>query len=224
MNQSNNHSEICEIGTRIKFGLEYQGAWKDTGDTWKGLARILEDMQECGCMPLMHDGRCAGNVAVRVENHLIVSRSGRMPGNLAAHDFVKVMNFDKEAWTASYESSSKDIHPTSDTPLYWTALIEIPQKLGWKEKPSVALHGHVLSTAKAAKFLDLPISASITEFSTPADQQGLAELLRRYPYPQHKIYIRRGHGFFILAESFSEIIEITQELMQKSREIGLIYI
>ncbi len=45
-----------------------------------------------------------------------------------------------------------------------------------------------------ASRLGLPISAHATLFSTPEDLAELEALFRSHPYPQHRCYIRRGHG------------------------------
>ena len=49
--------------------------------------------------------------------------------------------------------------------------------------------------------LGLPISERATLFSTPEDLSELEELFREAPYPAHRCYVRRGHGFMLLAQS-----------------------
>ncbi|KAL4427916.1 hypothetical protein ABPG75_002005 [Micractinium tetrahymenae] len=55
-----------------------------------------------------------------------------------------------------------------------------------------------------ARQAGLPISDHETLFSTPEDRQALEALFRSHPYPRHRCYIRRGHGFLLLAQSVQE--------------------
>lgn len=73
--------------------------------------------------------------------------------------------------------------------------------------PAVAVHGHALAEGaglEAARRAGLPISDSATLFSTPEDLQALEALFRERAYPEHRCYIRRQHGFFLLAGSVAE--------------------
>jgi hypothetical protein len=53
-----------------------------------------------------------------------------------------------------------------------------------------------------------PCSHEETLFSTPADTEALMVLFKKYPYPQHKCFVRKGHGFFILSQSVEEAMHI----------------
>ncbi len=55
-----------------------------------------------------------------------------------------------------------------------------------------------------ARGLGLPVSEGETLFSTPEDLAALEVLLESHPYPGTTVYIRRGHGFFLLAGSVEE--------------------
>ena len=46
--------------------------------------------------------------------------------------------------------------------------------------------------------LGIPISHVATLFSTPEDRQQLESLFAAHPYPQHRCFVRRSHGFFLL--------------------------
>ena len=52
----------------------------------------------------------------------------------------------------------------------------------------------------AARAAGVPISERETLFSTPDDLEELEALFGRFPYPDHQVYVRRGHGFFVLAD------------------------
>jgi len=168
---------------------------------WRPLADALARLEQAGVMPIQPDGGPAGNGAVRVDGGVLVSRSARAPGRPGADDFVLVTDFDAETWTATFESASDDHVPTSDTPLYWAGLVEAPSRFGWSETPSAALHGHALETEEEALRLSLPISTRVTEHSTPEDRETLLELLEAHAYPQSRLLVRRGHGFFALGTS-----------------------
>ncbi|PSC69726.1 DNA polymerase III subunit alpha [Micractinium conductrix] len=57
---------------------------------------------------------------------------------------------------------------------------------------------------EAARAAGLPISDRATLFSTPDDLEALEALFRSHPYPHHRCYIRRGHGFLLLTQSVAE--------------------
>ena len=61
----------------------------------------------------------------------------------------------------------------------------------------------------------MPCSEKDTLFSTPEDVKALDALLRIHPYPQHKTYIRQGHGFIVLAETVNEGVEILQSMIDR---------
>lgn len=152
-------------------------------------------------------GRCsdAGDDAA-----IIVSRSGKAPGAvLAPGDFARVSGFDRSNWGAEFESSADDVVPSSDTPLLWACLSPgACEEYGWERRPRVAFHGHALEQGAglaAARSLDIPVSDRETLFSTREDLGELEGLLRGHPYPHNRVYIRRGHGFFVLGDDVADV-------------------
>eukprot|EP00434_Breviolum_minutum_P024234 symbB.v1.2.021398.t1/scaffold1845.1/size99025/2 len=156
-------------------------------------------------------------------------------------DFVAVQSFDATSWSCSFTSSS-EVKPTSDTPLHWAAIMTAEKILGWSERPVVSLHGHALAEKaglEIAEKLQLPISHEETLFSTPEawaisqkhnmfgevfgkktqeDVDALMTLFKSYPYPEHKVFIRRGHGFLILAESLESAMKELKKLVPHFEE------
>ncbi len=208
-------NKLEELGRRIKFKLTWAGKWSCTSKQSHELTQALKNLKNCGYAQKMSDGAFTGNLALRVEDQLIISRSRRMGGALELEDFVKVLFFDNKKWEAQYMSIREEIEPSSDTPLYWKSLIEIPVKFGWKKAPVAAIHGHAFESELDAIRLGVPISDKLTEFCTPKDSAALEELLKKYPYPYHKVFIRKGHGFFILGSSISELNSIALGLLKK---------
>ena len=204
MKNSNYH----ESGQRVKFHLNYlKGVIKEYAFCQE-MAHGLELLEDMGLTPPLPDGKRCGNIAYRIPDGMIVSKSGRTTKKLKMNDFVKIIDFDKTLWQAKYISDSPFIKPSSDTPLYWMALVEAPLIMKWKKSPKVALHAHAFATDKAAKKLNAPISQTRTDLSTPEDQNALFELLKAYPYPHNKFYIRRDHGFFVLGETFQDVLDL----------------
>lgn len=209
-------------GIRVKFVLNRLGERllpALEARAWEPIARTLQMLEELGCFPCMMDGKMAGNIAVRHADTLIVSRSGRRPGGLSAADLVEVTAFNPIRWRVSYYSATADIEPTSDTPLHWTALMDLPGRLGWSATPLVSVHGHAISTEWEARLLGLPISHHETEFSTPADREALIDLMRRSPYPEHQVYVRRGHGFFVVAGDCDAALTVTKDLIARRQAL-----
>jgi hypothetical protein len=62
---------------------------------------------------------------------------------------------------------------------------------------------HAIATVEEADQLGIPISEEETLFSTPADTEALQTLFTSHPYPKTNVYIRRGHGFFLLHQKVS---------------------
>lgn len=140
---------------------------------------------------------------------ILVSRSGKQPGAaLQAADWVLLTSFDAAQWQAEYWSADGSSRPTSDAPLHAAALGPgCAERWGWSEAPQVAVHGHALAEGaglERARQQGLPVSEQETLFSTPEDLAQLEALFRAYPYPQHRCYIRRSHGFLLLATSVEE--------------------
>ncbi|WIA33991.1 hypothetical protein OEZ86_012376 [Tetradesmus obliquus] len=208
---------ITEDLPRVKFTTTRQGSCSLPPDTpdLQALAALMARMEALGAAPLLADGAVGGNCGILVDlpgaecPALFVSRTGKPPGlHLSAADFVQVVRFDKEAWAADFRSHDPQHRPTSDTPLLQACLSSISQaRHHWSQQPRVAFHGHALAEGEGlaeARRLGLPISEQATLFSTPPDLQQLEHLLMAHPYPQERCFIRRGHGFFILAGSAAE--------------------
>jgi hypothetical protein len=62
----------------------------------------------------------------------------------------------------------------------------------------------------AAQQLGLPISDHETLFSTPEDLDALEALFLAFPYPQHRLYVRKGHGFFLLGQTCEEVQRVLE--------------
>ncbi len=45
--------------------------------------------------------------------------------------------------------------------------------------------------------------------------QALSDLLRSHPYPEHKVFIRKGHGFLILSGTMQEAIDTLSGLLER---------
>ena len=78
------------------------------------------------------------------------------------------------------------------------------------------MHAHALDTMEAASALGLPISAIETEFGTPSDHEAFLELLRSHPYPRHRAWIRKGHGFFVLGPDARSAIDLASDLVRRA--------
>ncbi|CAB9510497.1 Importin-beta N-terminal domain [Seminavis robusta] len=213
-------SEVSGEG-RVKFQVELNDACPaPLKEEWEPLAAALTVSEELGAAPVSPTGLVFGNGAILsitddCKLSIVVSKSGRVAGpKLSKADFVRVLQFDATAWKATYggcgESTSK---PSSDTPLLWNALVVAPQKFHWTLKPQFVLHGHSCASQEDADRLKVPCSPVETLFSTPADLNALMDLLERHPYPQHQIFIRKNHGFFLLAQDQAEACRVFQETL-----------
>ena len=209
-------------GPRIKFACERVGALSsEARSAAPSLREALAELEAHGCSPVLPDGMLAGNGARRLgSGALLVSASGRRVGETA--QVVEVVDFDVERWAARFRSDDAASEPTSDTPLYWAALVEAATRFGWAAAPQAALHGHVLETERAAAALAVPLSAEATLFSTPPDREALLTLLGGHPYPTATHWIRRGHGFFTLAGSLPTARALVAELAGRARELGVL--
>lgn len=207
---------ISESGQRVKFSLQRIGCDWTPPSVWRELAWVLQQTEKLGCFPVMEDGLVAGNAAMRFGNGILVTRSGRRPGELGPADFVEIVGFDPETWHADYFSVAEDVRPSSDTPLHWAALQETAARLGWEDEPLVSLHGHALADEAQARLVGAPISSVVTEFSTPADREALVALFESHPFPAHSVYVRRGHGFFILAETVQEAVLHAKDIISRA--------
>ena len=205
----------------MKFALERVGELHGSlAAASHALAGALRAMEEAGCCPVLDDGLSAGNGALRLpDGTLLVSPSGRRPGRVAAEAMVHVVAFDAASWTARYRSRDASTRPTSDAALHWAALVDAPERFGWKAAPGAALHGHVLETSRAAAALGLPLSAEATLFSTPPDREALLALLAAHPYPDVATVVRRDHGFFTLGEDAEGARAHVEALAARAREL-----
>lgn len=188
---------------------------------YKPLAKALVRLEDLGAAPINIDGKVCGNGAISCGDTIIVSKSGRYAGTkFDTTEFVRVTSFDEESWTASFSCSDPTSEPSSDAPLLWYTLMVAPKKFEWTKQPRFILHGHTFKTAEEAKRLNVPCSTKETMFSTPSDLDALVHLLAEYPYPKHKMLIRLNHGFFILADTADEAIQLFEtklELLSNSK-------
>jgi hypothetical protein len=176
-------------------------------DEWRPLAAALRLSEELGAAPVLPDGRVGGNGAVLSKDgaSVVVSRSGReAAAPFAEEHFVRILDFDAVRWRAVCTGPDPTAEPSSDAPLLWHALKVAPARYRWRGRPRLVLHGHACATEEEAAARGIPCSARETPFSTPDDLDALMDLLRRYPYPENQLWIRKNHGFFLLAESEEE--------------------
>jgi len=208
---------------RVKYSSTWKGSvadfLHDNGSvrdayykTTSELADALQLLEQSGAAPVAEDGKVAGNVATRIVadglDFLVVSKSGRLSGQAASveDDFCIVTEFDPVQWSLTYYANDSSTLPTSDAPLHHAAL-HTSREFHWDETPYVALHGHALETADKAEELGLPCSAKETLFSTPEDMRELLLLLKEYPFPLHRIFVRKGHGFIVLGKTTADTVE-----------------
>ena len=214
---------------RIKFSVcrhapcdAVRQVFREAEEELGKLSDALVMLEQDGAAPVLPDGKVGGNGAMLLsvgdsehENGgdfvLVVSKSGKKPGErLGVDEFCVVDNFDSDSWSAHYSSSRDDYKPSSDTPLLWESLMEGQRKYSWRKSPRVALHGHALADEETAARLNIPISSEETLFSTPEDVTALEGLFRENPYPEQKLFLRKNHGFFLLADSVTQAIEVYQ--------------
>ena len=179
----------------------------------KDMADALWELEDTGAAPILPDGKVGGNAAFRLimadnEEVIVLSKSGKTSGQNfnIDEDVCVVTNFNTDTWCAEYLSTSIDVLPTSDSPMHHAAL-SAHKQFHWSEMPNAILHGHALETEEEAAALGLPISTEETLFSTPEDTQALMTLFEGHPYPQNKIFIRKGHGFLLLGQSMQDALE-----------------
>jgi len=203
-------SEDVTGRARVLFQTEWLGA-VELPEVVRALAGAIDALDRSGLCPVLGDGLAGGNAAMVIEGRLFVTPSGRTPGALDPNRIVEVVSFDPVSWSARYRSMNASIRPTSDTPLYDAILREAAS--GWDAPPTVALHGHALDGPEDARRLGVAIAEEATDFSTPEDRAALAGLVKRAPWPEHRMWIRRGHGFFVVGR---EIEETTQYALARS--------
>ena len=203
---------LANGGRRIKFSLNHVGNLEIFSgfphEAMTTLSGALHELEISGAAPILPDGKVGGNVGCLLEYQgqyvLLASRSGKEAGHkLDTDEFCVVTEFNRESWGANFHSKSEEYNPTSDTPLLWFALVEAHKKFNWVKQPKVALHGHALAFHDGTLFPTSPVE---TLFSTPEDLQALEQLFATYSYPEHNIFIRLGHGFFLLADTVDEAL------------------
>lgn len=215
---------ISEEQPRIKFETRCEGeVIIPSHPELLHLARLQGRLEELGVIPILNDGLVGGNCAMRAPEPtqtpaaaaatgataILVSKSGKAPlVALRPEDFVLLMRFDRATWSAAYKSAAPGVRPSSDSPLHAAALSpDCCQRYGWGRAPRVAVHGHALAEGaqlEAAAAAGLPISPAATLFSTPEDLEALEEIFTSHPYPEHRCYCRRGHGFFLLGDTAAD--------------------
>lgn len=207
-------SERIDERPRVKFDVIDDGPRSSVNlDLELELLEAMHVLEREGCCPVLDDGLIAGNGALRVGRSLLVTPSGRRPGG---HDdtLVDVRSFDVGCWRAVAQGG----RPTSDTPLHHAVLLEPG---AGQPNPCVSLHGHILHTERAAAALTIPISIEETCFSTPADRDAMVRLLRAAPYPQHRVWIRRGHGFVVAGATVAEALQESLALVARAKKCGV---
>ncbi|MFO0685624.1 MAG: hypothetical protein U0234_26420 [Sandaracinus sp.] len=167
------------------------------------LAAALRELETLGLAPLLEDGGVAGNGALALEGaSFLTSASARRPGEPAV---VEVLAFDAERFHVVFRGEPGR-EPTSDLALHACALT-----CGAR----ATLHGHALSTEADARRLGLPISAEATTFGTREDLEATRAMLSAAPYPRHRTWIRRDHGFLVAAASMDEARALVRSLASR---------
>ena len=218
-------ASLARNETRVKFQAVWKGSLmqileddKELSKQFSAVVGPLSDacweMEKAGVTPVHIDGKVGGNASVAIKNsqgqcYLLVTKSGKLANQRLSpeSDVSIVTDFSTEQWAAEYHGISDKVLPTSDTPMHWAAF-KAADSMKWNKRPVVILHGHALETEEAANKLGLPISTKETLFSTPPDTEALLELFEHYPYPKYKVFIRKGHGFMLLAESMEDAVEV----------------
>lgn len=215
--------DASAMGPRVKFGVAWKGTIADFfrqhpggqkmyTDILPQLVKALNLLESTGAAPILPDGKVGGNCAVKLRTpdgveFIVVSKSGKSAGVGIDpdNDFCIVSKFDTAAWSAEYYSSAEAVLPTCDNPLHH-AVLNI-DAVEWTEHPQASLHGHAIQSAETAAKLHLPCSESETLVSTPDDTLQLVALIKNNPYPLHRVYVRKGHGFFILGTNAVDAVE-----------------
>jgi len=180
--------------------------------TTSELAVAVKLLESSGAAPIAEDGKVGGNVAARIVasdvDFLVVSKSGKLSGVPVSieDDFCIVTEFDPVKWSLNFYAKNSSVLPTSDAPLHH-AVLHAAAEFRWDEMPYVSLHGHALETADQAEQLGIPCSTKETLFSTPEDTRELLSLVKQYPFPVHRIFVRKGHGFVVLGKTTAETMD-----------------
>lgn len=183
----------------------------------KDVCDALWEMDLCGAAPVIPaDGKVGGNAAIKLdvngEEWMVVSKSGKLPGVKmdVERDVVVITKYDSVKWMCEFASCEEETLPTSDTPMHY-ATFAAHKKLNWSQVPGAILHGHAVETVEKASKIGLPISMKETICSTREDTDVLMELFNDHPYPQHKVYIRKNHGFLVLGKDMTEALKLFRE-------------
>lgn len=194
--------ERVAIGERR---ARYAGTWlgplsEPARAAANALRDALAEMESLGLTPVLDDGAVAGNGALRVSPEAwITSVSARRAGEPAV---AEIVSFDPVLFAVTYRSDDRR-EPTSDVAMHWAAL---------EAGARATLHGHALAGAEDARRLALPITDHETTFGTPEDLAATRTLLARAPYPHHRAWIRRGHGFLAAGASMEEACRLVRRL------------
>jgi len=208
---------------RVKYDAVWKGSVADFmrenpdvqdlyNKTTADLAIAVQLLESSGAAPVAVDGLVGGNVAARIVTNdidfLVVSKSGKQAGGQVSveDDFCIVTEFDPVQWSLNYYAKNPSVLPTSDAPLHH-AVLHAPAEFHWSEAPYAALHGHALESAEKAQQIGIPCSTNETLFSTPDDTRAILSLIKQYPYPTNKIYVRKGHGFVVLGKTVAEAVD-----------------
>ncbi len=211
--------ETVGDGPRVKFATRWSGPRHGHDrDAAQELASALDAMAALGCCPVLDDGLLAGNAGLALPSGtVLVSPSGRRAGRTDPDTLVEVVSFDASSWSCEHRGRDATTRPTSDTPLHWLALTGAPS-----QRPTVSLHGHLWSTDAEATALEVPISGAETVFSTPEDRAGFHAMLEAAPYPAHRVWIRRNHGFFVVGADARAALETLTDLAARAARCGLL--
>lgn len=194
-----------------------------------GLTPVLNDGLAAGNCAMLASSSGAGASAAR----LLVSRSGKRAGERAS--FVEVAAFSRAEWSTTVRrfddsenaNANANSRPSSDTPLLAALLVGVDGQPPLAKGARFLLHGHALAGdgdnsrsgggsddgdveagVVLARRLGAPVSDKPTMFSTPEDLFEVEKLLTEHPYEgseQHGLYVRRGHGFFLLADDLGQL-------------------
>ena len=175
----------------------------------------LNLQEKHGLSPVLPDGKVGGNGAVTMHlsygDVMLVSKSGKSPGEMnISTDMCIVTNFDIAEWKADYFSEIESVKPTSDTPMHY-AILNLHQTHSLVKFPRAAIHGHGLATEEEANQFQIPCSSEETLFSTREDTLALMDLIKFFPYPEHQVFIRKNHGYYIAGDSIADCVNIMQE-------------
>ncbi|KAK2144333.1 hypothetical protein LSH36_766g02051 [Paralvinella palmiformis] len=216
---STEKSESAQGTARVQFQCHWKGKISSLYGKQEGLEQLIKTLQDfmseglweldqTGAAPVLPDGKIGGNAAAKFvvgdQDYFLVSKSGKLAHQrMVDADFCVVRDFNLQNWSCEYLSSDESIQPTSDTPMH-VRVFRASTELNWPEEVKATLHGHALATEEEAKKCGLPISHKETQCSTREDTEALITLMKQYPYPEHKVFIRKNHGFIITSASMAD--------------------